>query len=79
MQLKHAKQCLAAAQDRQKSLTDKHRLKAEKLKPGDKVLVIIKHFNLQPGLKRKLALRRLGPFLVLEEIGPQGKLSSLQN
>jgi hypothetical protein len=72
LQLKHAKQCLAAAQDRQKALADKHRRPAEKLKPGDKVLVHIKHFNLQQGLKRKLAPRYLGPFIVLEEIGPQG-------
>jgi hypothetical protein len=45
-QLQCAKQCLQAAQDRQKSCAEKERRPAEPLKVGDQVLINIKHFKL---------------------------------
>jgi hypothetical protein len=69
-QLKFARQCLLNAQQRQKRQADKHRNDAPLLKPGDKVLIHMKHFQLPKGLKLKLAPRFLGPFSVIECIGP---------
>ena len=69
-QLKHARQCLLNAQQRQKVQADKSRRAAPALKPGDKVLIHMKHFKLPPGLKLKLAPRFLGPFSILDCIGP---------
>ena len=71
-QLSRAKKCLDAAQQRQKAHADKRRRPAPEFKPGDKVLLSIKHFRLQSGIKAKLAPRFVGPFKVLEHIGPQG-------
>jgi hypothetical protein len=48
----------------------KRRRAAESLSVGDKVLIRTKHFKLLKGLKLKLAPRYLGPFLVLEVMGP---------
>lgn len=70
-QLSYAKQCLEAAQDRQKHFADKHRKPAEPFKVGDQVLLHMKHFRLAPGLKLKLSPRFLGPFTVTEVIGPK--------
>jgi hypothetical protein len=70
-QLQCAKQCLQAAQDKQKSCADHKRRPAEPLKVGDQVLISIKHFKLQCGLKAKLSPRYLGPFVVTEVVGPQ--------
>lgn len=69
-QLKHARQCLLDAQQRQKAHADKSRRDAPTLKPGDKVLIHMKHFRLPKGLKLKLAPRFLGPFTVTDCIGP---------
>jgi hypothetical protein len=69
-QLKYARQCLLDAQQRQKAQADKSRREAPLLKPGDKVLIHMKHFRLPKGLKLKLAPRFLGPFFVTECIGP---------
>jgi transposase InsO family protein len=69
-QLKHARQCLLNAQQRQKAQADKHRRDAPNLKVGDKVLIHMKHFRLPKGLKLKLAPRFLGPFPVSACIGP---------
>ena len=74
-QLAHARKSLMDAQQRQKAQADKRRRPEPELKPGDQVLVHIKYFpSLQKGLKLKLAPRFLGPFPVLECIGP-GHLS----
>jgi hypothetical protein len=69
-QIARAKQCLVAAQDRQKASADKKRQPAPVWKPGTLVLLSIKHFRLQTGLRSKLAPRYVGPFKVLECIGP---------
>lgn len=69
-QMAHAKRCLVAAQQRQKTQADKHRQAAPEFQPGDQVLVQTKHFRLVKGLKAKLAPRFIGPFKVLDNIGP---------
>jgi hypothetical protein len=69
-QLKAARQCLVAAQDRQKRFADKRRRPAEALKVGDKVLISMKHFELVPDVSLKLAPRFIGPFAITEVIGP---------
>lgn len=69
-QLKRARQCIAAAQQRMKAKADNRRRKAPEFKPGDLVLIDVKHFRLNEGLKAKLGPRFLGPFEIIEEIGP---------
>ena len=69
-QVAAAKKCLQAAQDRQKSAADKHRKPAPQFQPGDKVLIDTKHFKLAPGLKKKLAPRFVGPFIITRSVGP---------
>jgi hypothetical protein len=69
-QLKYTCQCLLNAQQRQNTQAGKHRKDAPLLKPGDKVLIHMKHFKLPKGLKLKLAPRFLGPFSVIECISP---------
>jgi hypothetical protein len=66
-QLKH---CLEAAQNRQKPQANKRQRPAPDFMPGDEVLIQTKHFKLHEGLKPNLAPRFLGPFKVLENIGP---------
>lgn len=69
-QLARAKVCLQAANDRYKAQADRRRLPAPEWEPGTMVLLNIKHFKLQAGLRTKLAPRWIGPFKVLECIGP---------
>lgn len=69
-QLKAARDCLVAAQDSQKRFADKHRRPAPELRVGDQVLISMKHFELVPGLKLKLAPRFIGPVPITEVIGP---------
>jgi hypothetical protein len=69
-QISRAKICLAAAQDRQKAAADRKRQPAPQWKPGTLVLLNIKHFRLQSGLRAKLAPRYIGPFKVLDCVGP---------
>jgi Integrase core domain/Integrase zinc binding domain len=71
-QLKAARACLEAAQQRQKHFADKHRRPAAPLKVGDQVLISMKHFELVPGIKLKLAPRFIGPVPITEVIGPKG-------
>ena len=68
-QLQLAKTCIAAAQSRQKAAADRRRRPAEPLEVGDQVLISIKHFRIEKGLKLKLAPRWLGPFRITEVIG----------
>lgn len=68
-QLQTAKQCIAAAQSRQKAMADRRRRPAEQLDVGDEVLINVKHFRLDPGLKLKLAPRWMGPFKITEVVG----------
>ena len=73
-----AKHCLRAAQDRMKKFADRRRSDAPEFKNGDEVLISMKHFKLQAGLSAKLAPRFLGPFKVLENIGPKNLAYKLQ-
>jgi RNase H-like domain found in reverse transcriptase/Reverse transcriptase (RNA-dependent DNA polymerase)/Integrase zinc binding domain len=70
-QLKEARDCLEAAQQRQKYHADKKRRPAEELAVGDYVLISMKHFELVPGLKLKLAPRFIGPVPITAVIGPK--------
>ena len=70
LQTARAKQCLGAAQDRQKKFADRKRKDAPAWQPGNLVLLNIKHFRLQSGIRAKLAPRFIGPFKVVECIGP---------
>jgi Reverse transcriptase (RNA-dependent DNA polymerase)/RNase H-like domain found in reverse transcriptase/Integrase zinc binding domain/Chromo (CHRromatin Organisation MOdifier) domain/Retroviral aspartyl protease len=70
-QIQRAKACLTAAQQRQKANADRLRQDTPIFKPGDEVLISMKHFRLQQGLKAKLAPRFIGPFKVLTNVGPQ--------
>jgi hypothetical protein len=69
-QIARAKHCLATAQERQKRSADLKRQPAPEWKPGTLVLLSIKHFKLQTGMRAKLAPRFIGPFKVLECVGP---------
>ena len=67
--LSRAKLCLEAAQQRMKVYADRKRKPGPDLQVGDRVLLSVKHFRLQSGLRRKLAPRYIGPFRVLEAVG----------
>ena len=69
-QLAREKLCLEAAQQRMKHYADHKRTPAPRFQPGDQVLLNIKNFRLQSGLCRKLAPRFIGPFKVIEPVGP---------
>ena len=69
-QIARAKLCLEAAQQRQKTAADKHRRAAPVWPVGTLVLLNVKHVRLQVGLRTKLAPRWLGPFKVVDCIGP---------
>jgi len=77
-QIKKAKQCMRAAQERQKRYADKKRRPAPEFKEGDEVLIHVKHFKLATGLRAKLAPRFLGPFKVLAKIGAAGMAYRVQ-
>ena len=68
--LTFARQCLIAAQQRQEALADQHR--TEKVfYVGDKVLLSTKHLNIKHGEKRrKLLPKWIGPFEVVQVVGP---------
>ena len=70
-QLKIARSCLEAAQQRQKAQADRHRRPTPILRVGDQVLISMHHFELTPGLKLKLAPRYIGPVPITEVIGPK--------
>jgi len=70
-QIQRAKACLTAAQQRQKANADRLRRDTPVFKVGDEVLISIKHFKLQQGLKAKLAPRFIDPFKVLTNVKPQ--------
>ena len=63
-QLKRAKQCIAAAQQRHKHAADKKRRPAPEYKFGDQVLLKTSFFNVAKGFCRKFAPRWVGPFTV---------------
>ncbi|KAL0416543.1 UNVERIFIED_CONTAM: Transposon Tf2-12 polyprotein [Sesamum latifolium] len=65
------KQCLKAAQDRQKSYVDKHRREME-YKVGKKVFLRVSPWRgiLRFGKKGKLSPRYIGPYEILERVGP---------
>ena len=68
--LSFARKCLIAAQQRQKALADKRRVD-QVYKVGDKVLLNIKYLNLkhrEPS--RKLLPKWIGPFEVVQVVGP---------
>lgn len=68
-ELQRTKACIAASQSMQKATADRKRRPAEPLEVGNQVLISIKHFRLDAGLKFKLAQRWLGPFGITEVIG----------
>ena len=67
--MKRAKTALAAAQNRMKTSTDKHRRDVT-FKPGDRVLLNTKNIHLLVVGPKKLLPRWCGPFKVLQAIGP---------
>jgi hypothetical protein len=68
--LSFARKCLIATQQRQKALADKNRVE-KTLKVGDKVLLSTKYLNLKYSEKsRKLLPKRIGPFEVVQVVGP---------
>ena len=69
-QLTRAKQCLRAAQDRYKASADKRRREPPDYQPGDEVLLKTSFFKLATGFTPKLAPRWVGPFKVLNAVGP---------
>ncbi|KAL2249898.1 UNVERIFIED_CONTAM: Transposon Tf2-12 polyprotein [Sesamum indicum] len=65
------KKCLKAAQDRQKSYVDQHRREME-YEVGDKVFLKISPWRgiLRFGRQGKLSPRYIGPYEIIERIGP---------
>ncbi|KAL0410503.1 UNVERIFIED_CONTAM: hypothetical protein Slati_3640000 [Sesamum latifolium] len=65
------KQCLKAAQDRQKSYVNKHRREME-YEVGKKVFLRVSPWRgiLRFGKKEKLSPRYIGPYEILERVGP---------
>ncbi|KAL0378600.1 UNVERIFIED_CONTAM: Retrovirus-related Pol polyprotein from transposon [Sesamum radiatum] len=65
------KKCLKAAQDRQKSYVDKHRREME-YEVGDKVFLKVSPWKgiLRFGRQGKLSPRYIGPYEIIERIGP---------
>jgi hypothetical protein len=65
-----ARKFLIAAQQIQKAFADKRRV-AQVYKVGDKVLLSTKYLNLKHReTKRKLLLKWIGPFEVVQVVGP---------
>jgi hypothetical protein len=69
-QLRRAKCCIQAARLRQKTQADRRQSPAPEFAPGDEVRLHTKFVKLHEGIRPKLALRYLGPFKVLENVGP---------
>ena len=67
--MRKAKDALRRAQDRQKRFADEHRREVE-LHQGDLVLLNSKNLRIQTAGTRKLLPKWVGPFKVLERIGP---------
>ncbi|KAL0378532.1 UNVERIFIED_CONTAM: Transposon Tf2-11 polyprotein [Sesamum radiatum] len=69
--IKIVKKCLKAAQDRQKSYADKHRREME-YEIGDKVFLKVSPWKgiLRFGRQGKLSPRYIGPYEIIERIGP---------
>jgi hypothetical protein len=68
--LSFARKCLIAAQQKQRALADKNRVE-KTLKVGDKVLLSTKYLNLKHSKKsRKLLPKWIGPFEVVQVVGP---------
>jgi hypothetical protein len=65
-----ARRCLIAAQQRQKALADKRRVD-QVYKVGDKVLLSTRYLNLKHSkTSRKLFPKWIGPFKVVQVVGP---------
>jgi hypothetical protein len=64
-----AKVCMEAAQQRQKSYADQHR-KEVQFSVGEQVLLNTKNIKLKNPGKRKLLPKFIGPFPILEKVGP---------
>jgi hypothetical protein len=68
--LSFARKCLLAAQQRQKALADKRRVD-QVYKVGDKVLLSPRYLNLKHSeTSRKLLPKWIGPFEVVQVVGP---------
>ncbi|KAL0290614.1 UNVERIFIED_CONTAM: hypothetical protein Sangu_2565000 [Sesamum angustifolium] len=72
------KKCLKAAQDRQKSYVDKHRREME-YEVGDKVFLKVSPWKgiLRFGKQGILSSRYIGPYEIIERIGPLAYLLAL--
>ena len=66
-----AKKCIKAAQDRQKSYVDKHRREME-YEVGEKVFLKVSPWKgiIRFGRQEKLSPRYIGPYEILERVGP---------
>jgi hypothetical protein len=68
--LSFARKCLIAAQQRQKALADKRRVDQDN-KVGDKVMLVTKYLDLKHSeSSRKLLPKWIGPFEVVQVVGP---------
>ncbi|KAL2237105.1 UNVERIFIED_CONTAM: Transposon Tf2-11 polyprotein, partial [Sesamum indicum] len=69
--IKTVKKCLKAAQDRQESYVDKHRREME-YEVGEKVFLKVSPWRgiLRFGKQGKLSPRYIGPYEILERVGP---------
>ncbi|KAL2252896.1 UNVERIFIED_CONTAM: Transposon Ty3-I Gag-Pol polyprotein [Sesamum indicum] len=69
--IKTVKKCLKAAQDREKSYVDKHRREME-YEVGEKVFLKVSPWRgiLRFGKQGKLSPRYIGPYEILERVGP---------
>ena len=67
--LTFARQCLVAAQQRQKAFADQHR-QEQVFQVGDMVLLSTKYLKLKHSEGRKLLPKWVGPFKVVRAVGP---------
>ncbi len=71
-QFQWARKCVHLAKERMKSVHDNLGLGGHLYKTGDKVWLSVKNLSLKhPSLRNKMVPRFVGPFTVLDTVGPQ--------